>query len=74
MAIKEESFLYGKLRDPVDISKVVAAEQFSYILKLFLITLYVFKALWKFKYFMKNKVTQKPVLVFFQIELEKFIM
>ena len=36
--IKEESFMvfiHDKLRDSVDISKVVAAEQFSYILKLF---------------------------------------
>ena len=52
--IKEELFMifpHGKLRDLVDISKVVAAEQFSYILKLFHVTLYVFKALWKFKSF-----------------------
>ena len=41
--IKVESsfmaFLYGKLRDSVDISKDIAAEQFSYILKLFHVTL-----------------------------------
>ena len=39
--IKEELFmvfLHGKLRDSVDISKVIAAEQFSYILKLFHVT------------------------------------
>ena len=33
------AFLYGKLRDSVDISMVIAAEQFSYILKLFHVTL-----------------------------------
>ena len=56
--IKEESFMvfiHGKLRDSIDISKVVAAERFSYILKIFHVTLYVFKALRKFKSFIKNK-------------------
>ena len=38
-------FLHGKLRDSVDISKVVAEEQFSYVLKLFHVPLDMFKAL-----------------------------
>ena len=62
--IKEKSFtvfLHGKLRDSVDISKFIAAEQFSNILKLFHVTLYVFKALWRFKSFIKNKAVTKTI-------------
>ena len=62
--IKEESFmifLHGKLCDLVDISKVVAAEQFSYILKLFHVTLYALKTLWRFKSFIKNKAVTETI-------------
>ena len=36
------------------ISKFTDAEQYNYILKLFHVTLYVFKAFWKFKSFIKD--------------------
>ena len=44
---------HGKLGDSVDISKVIAAEQYS--LKLSHVTLYVSKTLWKFKSLIKDK-------------------
>ena len=62
--IKEESFMvffYGKLRDSVDMTKVIAAEQFSYILKLFHVTLYLFKTLRKFKSSIKDKATTETI-------------
>lgn len=46
-------FFHGKLRDSVDISKAIAAEQYSS--KLSHVTLYVSKTLRKFKSLIKDK-------------------
>ena len=72
--VKDESFmifLHGKLRDPVNILKVIAVGQFSYILNLFHVTLYLVKALWKFKSFI---LAEKPLPVLILIEYKKFTM